>query len=325
MVDHSPAAAMRAHFAKTRGDRSVSSPLITLLDPTGLWAPGVIQALSEAASMPVQRLVVRERSTLRALATISRTSVPRHRAFPLKVYHADVRATGLEGEEIISALAEGSHMTAVIIGTLQPQALADLLGSLVEATRAPSWRCEWLTFILPPGMPSLRRRVLDQPWPSSVRVAAVVDALSSAAGVWNSVLTAWEATTEAVTTAAIDRVTAAQALRPVAGTEGLLACGLVDLAGGDLLASESRDNDRGAPLGPMASALCAARRAQIDAAGPLGTAPEEILITSGTQQLMLRTLPRHQRLGFIARLERSQANLALLRFRMLEAEQHLLD
>lgn len=326
VVDASPAAAMRAHFAATRSDLSQASPMIALIDPTGQWAPNVIRALSDAASMPVRQLVVRERSTLRALATLSRTSVPRHGVAPLKVYHAEIRTQGLEAEEIAGALAESSQLTAVIAGALPPEEFNALLASLLNASHGRSWRCEWLVFILPTGAPALRHRVLDQPWPAGLRVAAMAESLASPAGVWNAVLTAWEASRlEAAPVLEAPpqpsyATAAAQALRPVAGSEGLLACGIVDLDQGELLAAETRGESVGA-LGPLAAALCAARQAQIDA-GPGGAAPEEILITIGTRQTMLRTLPRHKRLAFVAHIDRAHANLALLRFRMLEAERH---
>ncbi|HSW08887.1 hypothetical protein [Aquabacterium sp.] len=333
VVDASPAAAMRAHFAATRADLDRAGAMITLLDPSRLWASQVIHALSDAANQQVERLALRERGTLRTLAVIERTLVPRRGTPPLKVYHADIRATGLEQEEIANALAEGSHMAAVIIGAMQPHAVVALLRSLLAATRQPEWRCPWLVFILPPGAATLRQRILDQDWPPHVRTAAMSESLAGASSVWNTVLTAWEAACAADGNAegqpaaadgapALQAAGVARALSLVARTEGLLACGLVNLACGDLLVTDARD-DSGGSLATHAAAMCAARQAHLSASGAAALAPDELLVTAGTHQVLLRTVARAGELGLVALLDRSQANLALLRFRMLEAEKHL--
>lgn len=335
VVDASPATAMRAHFAASRADLDRASAMITLLDPSRLWASQVIHALSDAANHHVERLSLRERGTLRTLAVIERTLVPRRGTAPLKVYHADIRATGLEQEEIANALAEGSHMTAVIIGAMQPHAVVALLRSLLAATRQPEWRCPWLVFILPPGAASLRQRILDQDWPPQVRTAAMSESLTGASSVWNTVLTAWEAAAaashraETQPAAAADGAPAlhpdgvARALSLIARTEGLMACGLVNLACGDLMAADARDG-HGGTLAAQAAAICAARQAHYSAGGGDAPAPDELLVTAGTHQVLLRTVARAGSLGLVALLDRNLANLALLRFRMLEAEKHLI-
>jgi hypothetical protein len=189
-------------------------------------------------------------------------------------------------------------------------------------------------FLLPPGSSGLRQRILDQDWPASVRVAAMAESLTSASSVWNTVLTAWEASAAGPVAPpdsggntdmapllqqdAVDR-----ALGLVGRTEGLLACGLVNLACGDLIASDSRSGSQ-ATLASMAAALCAAHQAHVATAGPDSPPPDELLVTAGGNQALLRTLPAAGALvGMVAILDRQQANLALLRFRMLEAEKHL--
>ncbi|WP_284620000.1 hypothetical protein [Aquabacterium humicola] len=337
VVDASPATAMRAHFASSRANLDQAGAMITLLDPSGLWASQVIRALSDAAAQHVERLALRERGTLRTLAVIERTVVPRHGQTPLKVYHADIRATGLEQEEISNALAEGSHLTAVIIGAMQPHAVETLLRSLLSATRQAEWRCPWLVFLLPPGSSALRQRILDQDWPAHVRTAAMAESLTSAAGVWNTVLTAWEAAAagpqpgEEHTTAAAPLTDAdpslqaqavERALSLVARTDGVLACGLVNLGCGDLLANDSRA-DTQQVLARTAAALSAAREAHIAAVGSAEAAPEELMVTTGAHQALLRAMPQSAALGIVVLVDRQRANLALLRFRLAEAEKHL--
>ena len=110
-------------------------------------------------------------------------------------------------------------------------------------------------------------------------------------------------------------------LAPLAASDGLLACGIVDLSRGDLLASQSRER-LATDLAGLALALCAARQAHQSMAGD-AAAPDEILITAGPRQTLLRTLPGDNALGFVALLDRQQTNLALLRFKLLEAERLL--
>ena len=365
VVDDSPAEAIRAHFAAHRQDLQRASQMVTLLDPSRLWASQVLHALGDAAGQPVQRLNVRERASLRTLAVIERTLVPRRDADALRVYHADIRggasAAGVAPEEITSALAEGSQLTAVIVGAMQPHALVVLLRGLLQASHQPTWRCPHLVFILPPGAAALRQRILAQDWPAGVQVHALAEPLGSVAHVWNCVLEAWEATQRAGSQAAVPAapagltgltvppaqaasVTATQRplavavrpaqpaarlptvvlnrlLLPLARSEGLLACGIVDLATGDLLATQQREQPP-TDLAGLAEAMCAARLAH-QAVAADEAPPDEVLVTSGPRQTLLRLLPgqalNDAPLGFVAVLDRQQANLPLLRFKLLDA------
>ncbi len=355
LVDDSPAAAMRAHFAAHRHDLQRASAMLTLLDPSRLWASQVLHALADAAGARVQRLNLRERSTLRTLAVIERTLVPRRGAPALRVYHADIRggtsAAGFAPEEITSALAEGSQLTAVIVGAMQPHALVSQQRALVAACHQPEWRCPHLVFILPPGAAALRQRILAQDWPAHVMAHALAEPLGSAASVWNRVLEAWEATQAmppaqarapaaackpppshatalradaGQSAAALPTLLANRLLLPLARSEGLLACGIVDLHSGDLLASQQREQPA-ADLVALAEALCAARLAHQAVAGQ-EPAPDEMLVTIGQRQTLLRRLPGAadgRELGFVAVLDRAHANLALLRFKLLDAERLL--
>jgi len=376
VVDDSPTEAIRAHFAAHRQDLQRASAMVTLLDPSGLWAAQVLRALAAAAGQPVQRLNLREPLSLRTLAVIERTLVPRRDAPALRVYHADIRGVGSTGaaapDDITSALAEGSQLTAVIVGAMQPHALVALLRGLVAASHGPQWRCPQLVFILPPGAAALHQRILAQDWPSGVTVQALAEPLASAASVWNRVLEAWERTqgqqptapnqartvlpaaaaglqAAATTTTSTPTTTAARhpsslharepsapdsvlplsllnrLLLPMARTEGLLACGIVDLQTADLLASQQH----GQPpldLAALAEAMCAARLAH-QAVAADEAPPDEILVTSGPRQTLLRglsvALHHRARLGFVAVLDRQHANLALLRFKLLDAERLL--
>ena len=101
--------------------------MITLLDPVGVWASSVVKALSDAGGRPIEKLHLREQSTLRTIAMIERTTLVRRQEDTLRIFHADVRAPGPENAEIPVALMERSQMTAVIIGPMQPHAIDALL------------------------------------------------------------------------------------------------------------------------------------------------------------------------------------------------------
>jgi len=191
VVTGSPAQAIRDHFATTRADLETASRLITLLDPVGVWASAVIKALSDAGGRPIERLHLREQTTLRTLATIERTTLVRRHEDTLKIYHADVRAPGRENAEIPVALMERSHLTTVIIGPMQPHAIDALLSSLLDATSLPTWRCPNLLFMLPPSAVWIANKVSTVAWPTRLHVHVLNESLTSASSVWNAMLGMW--------------------------------------------------------------------------------------------------------------------------------------
>ena len=191
VVTGSPAHAIREHFASTRADTDSSSRVITLLDPLGVWAAAVIKALSDAGGRPVERLNLREQTTLRTLAVIERTTLARRNEDTLKVYHADVRLPGRDNAEIPVALMERSHMTTVVVGPMDPPAIDALLVSLQEATSLPTWRCPHLLFMLPPSAVWIANKVHAVAWPSQMQVQVLNESLTSASSVWNAMLGQW--------------------------------------------------------------------------------------------------------------------------------------
>jgi hypothetical protein len=151
VVSGSPAQAIRDHFAATRDDLAQASRLITLVDPSGVWASSVLKALSDASGRAIERLHLREQGTLRTLAVIERTTLDRRNEDTLRIYHADVRAPGAANAAIPLALIERSHLAAVVVGAMPPAAVDELLASLLSATKQSHWRCPTLLFMLPPG------------------------------------------------------------------------------------------------------------------------------------------------------------------------------
>lgn len=191
VVTGSAAHAIREHFATTRADLDTASRLITLLDPAGVWASAVIKALSDAGGRPIERLHLREQTTLRTLAMIERTTLVRRHEETLKIYHADVRVPGTDNAEVPVALMERSHMTTVIIGPMQPHAIDALLISLQAATALPTWRCPNLLFMLPPSAVWLANKISAVTWPTRLHVHVLNESLTSASSVWNAMLGMW--------------------------------------------------------------------------------------------------------------------------------------
>jgi predicted regulator of Ras-like GTPase activity (Roadblock/LC7/MglB family) len=226
VVSGSPAQAIREHFAQTRADLDTAAALITLLDPAGVWASGVIKALSDAGGRPVERLHLREQATLRTLATIERTTLVRRNEGTLRIYHADVRAPGSDNAEIPIALMERSHMTAVIVDPLQPHAIDALLQALHHAVSLPTWRCPNLLFMLPPNAVWIANKVKSMAWPGGLRVELLSESMTGASSVWNAMLGVWNQ------------------LKPPAGSE---AAGIATLLGTDgfpIKVSELADSGR---------------------------------------------------------------------------------
>ncbi len=191
VVTGSPAQAIREHFADTRADLETATSLITLLDPAGVWASAVIKALSDAGGRPIERLHLREHSTLRTLATIERTTLVRRHEDTLRIYHADVRAPGSENAEIPVALMERSQMTTVIIGPLQPHAIDALLAALQAAAMLPTWRCPNLLFMLPPNAVWIANKISAITWPGRLHVHVLSESMTGASSVWNAMLGMW--------------------------------------------------------------------------------------------------------------------------------------
>ena len=385
VVSGSPAQAIREHFSTTRADLETASRLITLLDPVGIWASAVIKALSDAGGRPIERLHLREQTTLRTLATIERTTLVRRHEETLKIYHADVRAPGRDNAEIPVALMERSHMTTVVIGPMQPHAIDALLVSLQEATVLPTWRCPNLLFMLPPNAVWIANKISAVPWPSRIHVHVLNESLTSASSVWNAMLgmwnhvktqPAWEppdaalgvsdypikvadlqsggasnatpSVTSTVTPSlrpsgtptyaaaskpvmrvsghhSLDPAKAHNALSEMLSVDGLLGCAVVDGTTGLVLARESRE-DQPTDLDLSAAASAQVLRAHRLAARSMGLSDQidEVMVSAGLRQQVLRTVSRHPDLFLLALLDKQRANLALARYKLMEVEKGLL-
>ena len=350
VVSGSAALAIREHFAATRSDLETASRLITLIDPSGVWAAEVVRALSDAGGRPLDRLHLREQATLRTLATIERTTLVRRHEETLKIYRADVRVQGRENAEIPVVLMERSHMTVVIVGAMQPHAVDALLDSLREACVLPTWRCPNLLFMVPPdhnGSSSMTHRINAVAWPLGVAVHVIGEPLTSPSSVWNAMLRVWnqvkklpnarsgvrlpapisfslaeEASRQS--TAPIEPARAQLALAHMLHLDGLLGCAVVDSNTGLVLARETRE-DHPVDMALSAATSTAVLQAHQHAARAMGlTDPiEEIVTGTASRQHVLRTLVGHSDVFLLTVLDRQRANLSTVRFKLQEVERNL--
>jgi len=374
VVSGSPAQAMRDHFAATRADLDTATRLIALYDPTAVWASAVIKALSDASGRPIERLHLREQGTLRTLAMIERTTLERRHEDMLRIYHADVRAPGSDNAAVPLALMERSHMTAVIVGAMQPHAIDEMLDTMQKAVTSPNWRCPTLLFMLPPNAVWIANKIGMTEWPARLKVQVLNESLTSASAVWNSLLGMWNrvkkepvwgppaaaapaldgfqikvadlpsapAAGAPISSArvslsvmgsgdttvprppALDPILAERALDPLAALEGVFACAVVDGSTGMILARQTRNAQAVDPdLAAAASAQVLRAHQQTGRQLGLTSEVEEVMTSAGPRHHVMRTAARHKGLFLFAVLDKQRTNLALARYKLMEAEQGL--
>lgn len=324
-VTGSPAQAMREHLAQAPGSDGVHT--VTLLDPGRLWAPGVVKALSDATGQPIERLHLREQATLRILATLERTIVPRRGDATLKIYHADLRVAEGEHLQVPLVLMERSQMAAVIVGPMQPNEIQTMLLALHAAAREPTWRCESLVFLLPPSGAWAASQIAALDWPHPLRVEMLNPPLIDTSSVWNALLAAWDRQRapgeQGSDPATVEARAVARELRGLMLSEGVLGCALSDVTDGALLAGESRDSST--DLVCAAAALAPVLRAQHQASAAMGLTDgiEELFVISDSFCHLLRPLKHRPTQFLFARIVRPHTNLSLLSLKLADAERRL--
>lgn len=334
-VSGSPAQAMREHLARTLPQEG--SRILTLADPTGTWAPRIIQALSDATGQPIQRLAVRDQATHRELAWLERTLIPRRGDTTLKLYHAGLASRPLDAsapddsDQAPFVLMEHSDLSVVMVGTADPAHLDSLLARLLLATQALSWRCPALAFVVPSGILTIAQRIRDVDWPDDVTVDLIDDTFTTPSQAWNAVLGAWDrhdvSLVPAQTLERIEAVEEARAigrqLRQLMGTAGIVGAAVADAQTGLLVAGESHRAE--VDLARAAAALAVTVRAHHHANEALGHARpvEEIIVTAAAHQYVVRPLPSRGAMFMFALLDRAHSNLTLARLKVSEAQRNL--
>ncbi|MEW6705527.1 MAG: hypothetical protein AB1430_11820 [Pseudomonadota bacterium] len=332
-VTGSPGQAIREHFRHSRADLGEATQMLTLLDVSRQQAPALLKALADTTGTPVERLHLREQGTLRTLAVVERATVQRRAHDTLKVYHADTRGNGPEEAEVCAALMERSQLSAVLLDKADAPAAMEALHRVHEAVQHSTWRCPVLAFVLPADGDLLAQRVRMLPWPARLRIETIQGPLRGSSALWNALQGLWERRRAEPSgfgrwTGAQEAPEAALASRLLGQLllcEGVQACALVDGAGGQMIAGESALPAGLAPDLPRASlATSLALRAQQHAARTMGQpSVEEISVTAGDHQQLVRTIAARPGLFLLALLDRKRSNVALVRFKLRETERAL--
>lgn len=122
----------------------------------------------------------------------------------------------------------------------------------------------------------------------------------------------------------LDTAAAQRSLEVLAALDGIYACAVVDAGSGLILAKQERQEQ------PVELELAAAASAQLlrshqNVARQLGltTDLEEVMTSAGPRLHVMRHVARHKGLFLFALLDKQRTNLALARYKLMEAEQRL--
>lgn len=336
-ISGSPLDAMRQRLAASLP--AEDSRVFTIVDTTGELAPHVLRELATATGMPLERLVLRDAGTQQVWATIDRTRIPRRGDATLKVYH--VRPSALrdgsndghaDAHEVARSLMEVSDVTTIVVGArTSPAEIDSDLSRLMLACQATTWRCPTLVFVVPPSLDWAVRRVSQIDWPADVVVEVIDDVLSSPAQAWNTLLSAWDRhDLSLLPTASVERIEAAEEaraigrqLRQLMDTAGIMGAAVADSNTGLLVAGES--HERGVNLAEAAAALAPAMQAHQRSNETLCNPRdvEEVIVSAGSRQFVMRPLLRRGTLFLLAQLDRGHSNLTLARLKVAEAQRNL--
>jgi hypothetical protein len=122
----------------------------------------------------------------------------------------------------------------------------------------------------------------------------------------------------------LEPASASRALAGLSTVDGLLGCAIVDSVSGRILARHLRE-DEPLQLELAAAASTQVLRAHRMAARDMGLADpvEEVMTTAGNRHHVVRSSSRHRGLFLFALLDKQNGNLALARYKLMEAEQRL--
>jgi hypothetical protein len=346
-IEGSPTEALRSHLRRQQAD-DADRHRLALLDPLQQRAAALLRVLADTTGAPLERLQLRQHGSGADLGWIERTTVRRRHHQSVKLYLAGATASGGEAD-LSLALMERSQLAAVLLDGVMPAEAEACIRRLEAAVQEPGWRCPRLVFVLPPQVPVLAERITGGAWSDRLRVEAVTRPLRTTSALWNALLGIWEEATPPAATpviaaeptpafivggpsapaaakAPLDESQAGERLRWLVQTEGVTGVALLDTDSGRMIAGEQPDSAAVGPdLGAAAAAGARAWRGQQLAVKAMGwLAPmDELVLSAGACQLVLRPVLHRPGLCLLALLDRNRASLALVRFRLMEADKHL--
>jgi len=180
------ALALHAHLASSA---EVSAMLV--VDPAGVWAHGMMQALSDATGSPVDRLRVHSRGGLQIRAVVDETLLPAgngpHRL--VRCLHGDKKPS--DRRAIFAALLSHSQICAVLIGPMPSIEATALVEEMHRLANLPcSANTRWL-FYLGADHRGLEEQIEALSWPEKPSLLHARPLNRSVTTVWNSLYEAW--------------------------------------------------------------------------------------------------------------------------------------
>jgi hypothetical protein len=180
------ALALHAHLASSP---EVSAMLV--LDPSGVWAHGMMQALSDATGSPVDRLRVHSRGGLQIRAVVDETLLPAgngpHRL--VRCLHGDTRLA--DRRAVFGALLSHSQICAVLVGPMPSADAVALINDMHHLANQPcSAKTRWV-FYLGADHRGLEERIEARAWPHPPALLHARPLNRSVTTVWNSLYVAW--------------------------------------------------------------------------------------------------------------------------------------
>jgi predicted regulator of Ras-like GTPase activity (Roadblock/LC7/MglB family) len=153
---------------------------------------------------------------------------------------------------------------------------------------------------------------------------ADLDAAASAASASPGTAIRSSAVTKAPVRAVLDPQRAAHALDSMLQVDGLMGCAVVDTATGLVVTHKVRE-EHPVDIELAAAACTQVLRVHDRHARDMGLADavQEIMTSTPTRHHLIRSLSRHSGLFLFALLDKQRSNLALARYKLMEAEQSL--
>jgi len=180
------AQALHAHLASSP---EVSAMLV--IDPAGVWAHGMIQALSEATGSPGDRLRGHWRGGLQIRAVVDETLLPAgngpHRM--VRCLHGDAKP--VDRRAIFGALISHSQICSVLVGPMPGHEAVALVEEMHRLANQPfSLNTRW-QFYLGADHRGLEELIESRSWPSPPTLLHARPLTRSVTNVWNQLYEAW--------------------------------------------------------------------------------------------------------------------------------------
>jgi hypothetical protein len=183
------ALALHAHLAS-----SPEVEAMLVIDPSGVWAHGMMQALSDATGSPIDRLRVHSRGGLQIRAVVDETLLPAgngpHRL--VRCLHGDTKLT--DRRAVFGALLSHSQVCGVLVGPMPSADAATLVQEMHRAAQQPAAAQVRWVFYLGADHRGLDEKIAALAWPSAPAAPAILHARPlnrSVTTVWNSLYEAW--------------------------------------------------------------------------------------------------------------------------------------